>query len=287
MRRDIQLTSTISILAVSGLFYFGFRRVLPLVGITLILGLSCFLAFALGCLAFQNLNLIAVGFCSILVGLGDDFSLLLFNRYLQARSAAEGHEQAIATSIRDVGRGIIYVAITTGLGFLALVASRSSGFAQLGALIAVGVVLCALLMITLLFLFIRPQQAVVHRDFFQAWVQRYLAFITAHPRRLAVPMTVILAMLALLAVLPVRSLRFDTSPRSLEPKQSAAAKALKAITDSIPRDRRTHRGDRGGRERAGSARSMEATLHPFADAGHRRETARISSPAAFFVSPGK
>src|SRR4030095_15076456 len=73
MQRDIQLTSIVSILAVSALFYFGFRRVLPLIGITLILGISCFLAFALGCLAFQNLNLIAVGFCSILVGLGDDF----------------------------------------------------------------------------------------------------------------------------------------------------------------------------------------------------------------------
>jgi predicted RND superfamily exporter protein len=234
MRRDIQLTSIVSILAVSGLFYFGFRRVLPLAGITLILGLSCFLAFALGCLAFQNLNLIAVGFCSILVGLGDDFSLLLFNRYLQARAGAEGHEQAIATSIRDVGRGIVYVAITTGLGFLALVASKSTGFAQLGVLIAVGVVLCGLLMIMLLFLFIRPQQAAVHADPFQELVQKYIAFITSNSRRLAVPMLLLLIVCGLFAALPFRRLHFDTNPHTLEPKQSPAAEALKAITDSIP-----------------------------------------------------
>jgi uncharacterized protein len=285
MRRDIQLTSIVSILAVSALFYFGFRRVLPLVGITLILGLSCFLAFALGCLAFQNLNLIAVGFCSILVGLGDDFSLLLFNRYLQARASAQEHEQAVATSIRDVGRGIIYVAVTTGLGFLALSASKSSGFAQLGVLIAVGVVLCAVLMITLLFLFIRPQQAAVHADLFQSWVQRYVDFIKATPLRLAMPMAVLLAALALIAVLPIRALHFDTSPRSLEPKQSAAAKALKAITDNIPAI-----GEpiaviveaKDAQDAHDRWKQLSTHLQSLLDQGKLRG---YSSPAAFFVSP--
>lgn len=285
MQRDIQLTSIVSILAVSALFYFGFRRVLPLIGITLILGLSCFLAFAIGCLAFNNLNLIAVGFCSILVGLGDDFSLLLFNRYLQARAGAEGHEQAIATSIRDVGRGIIYVAITTGLGFLALVASKSRGFAQLGVLIAVGVFLCALLMITLLFLFIRPQQAAVHKDLFQEWVQRYIAFITVKPWRLALPMVLILIVAALVAVLPIHSLHFDTSPRSLEPKQSSAAKALKAITDSIPAI-----GEpiaiiveaKDAQDAHDRWNKLSAHLKTLLDQGKLRG---FSSPAAFFVSP--
>jgi len=287
MRRDIQLTSVVSVLAVSGLFYFGFRRVLPLLGITFILGLSCFLAFALGCLAFQNLNLIAVGFCSILVGLGDDFSLLLFNRYLQARAGAEGHEQAIATSIRDVGRGIVYVAITTGIGFLALAASKSSGFAQLGVLIAVGVFLCALLMITLLFLFIRPQQALVHNDYFQALVQRYIAFITANPRRVALPMLVLLIACGLVAVLPVRALHFDTSPRSLEPKQSAAARALKAITDSIPAIGEPiaviveARDAQDAHERW---KQLTAHLQSLVEDGTLRG---YSSPAAFFVSPAQ
>jgi predicted RND superfamily exporter protein len=287
MQRDIQLTSTVSILAVSALFYFGFRRVLPLLGLTLILGISCFLAFALGCLAFQNLNLIAVGFCSILVGLGDDFSLLLFNRYLQARAAAEGHEQAIATSIRDVGRGIIYVAITTGVGFLALVASKSSGFAQLGVLIAVGVVLCGLLMITLLFLFIRPQQAAVHADVFQGLVQKYIAYITKTPGHLARPMMLLLIACGVFVVLPVRTLHFDTSPRSLEPKQSAAAQALKAITDSIPAigepiaviveaNDAQDAHDRWVR--------LSAHLKTLLEEGKLRG---ISSPAAFVLSPSQ
>jgi predicted RND superfamily exporter protein len=287
MRRDIQVTSFVSILAVSGLFYLGFRRVLPLLGITLILGLSCFLAFAIGCLFFQNLNLIAVGFCSILVGLGDDFSLLLFNRYLQARAHSEDHQQAIATSIRGVGKGIMYVAVTTGLGFLALVGSKSSGFAQLGVLIAVGVVLCAVLMITLLFLFVRPQQAAIHSDFFQGLVQRYIAYIAAAPRRVAGPMVVLLVVFSLFAVLPIRSLHFDTSPRSLEPKQSDAAKALKAITDNIPAigEPIAVIVEASSAQQAHDYwRQLSSHLQELVERGTLRG---FSSPAAFFISPAQ
>src|SRR5688572_31512409 len=66
MQRDVQVTSTISILAVTALFYFGFRRLFPLVGIIFILALSCFASFALGSLFFDKLNLVAIAFCSIL-----------------------------------------------------------------------------------------------------------------------------------------------------------------------------------------------------------------------------
>ena len=87
------------------------------IGTTIILALSCFVAFAIGCLLFDNLNMVAISFCSILAGLGDDFSLLLYNRYLQARAHHEDHERAIATAVHDVGRGILYVSFTTGAGF--------------------------------------------------------------------------------------------------------------------------------------------------------------------------
>ena len=50
--------------------------------------------------------MIAIAFCSILAGLGDDFSLLLYNRYLLARTHREDHETAVATAIREVDRKI-------------------------------------------------------------------------------------------------------------------------------------------------------------------------------------
>jgi predicted RND superfamily exporter protein len=234
MQRDIQLTSTISILAVSALFFLGFRRILPLVGLTVILGMSCFTAFAFGCAFFSSLNVIAIAFCSILVGLGDDFSLLLYNRYLSARQKHADHETAIAMSIGDAGRGICYVAATTGLGFLALLLSGSAGFAQLGLLIAAGLILCAVFMILLLFLFIRPQMADERPDPFKKGVDFYLHGIWRRPGRRAIPALVICVAATIFAVLPVLPLRFDTNPRSLEPKDIPASIALRKIISAFP-----------------------------------------------------
>lgn len=287
MRRDLQLTSAISIIAVSALFYFGFRRFVPLVGITFILALSCFLAFAIGCLLFNSLNAIAIAFCSILVGLGDDFSLLLYNRYLQARNANQEHEAAIATSIEQAGKSIFFVALTVGSGFLVLLFSASAGFAQLGVLIAVGIVLCAVCMIAFLFLFIRPQESEERTKTFGGRIGRFVDATLRKPAALGLPMCVLCAVVLAFAVLPIRPLRFDTSPRSLEPKNSPAALALKTIIDKIAgvkepivllvsatNPQEAH--DRWAR--------LTAHLQTLVESGELRS---VSTPAALMISPAR
>jgi predicted RND superfamily exporter protein len=117
------------------------------------------MTMACGALFFDKLNIIAISFCSILFGLGDDFSLLLCQRFYQARSIGASREGAIAESINHCTPGLLWVALTTGIGFLALCFSGSRGFAQLGFLVALGVILCALLMPIFLFLFVRGTSA--------------------------------------------------------------------------------------------------------------------------------
>jgi uncharacterized protein len=234
MQRDISVTSTISILAVTGLFYFGFRRLIPLTGIIFILTLSCFASFALGSLFFDKLNLVAIAFCSILVGLGDDFSLLLYNRYLRARNQAEDHEKAIATSIREVSKGIIFVALTTGAGFLTLAGSSSQGFSQLGILIAIGIVLCGLFMITLLFLFIPRNTTMGTRDRSRAILGPVVAKMKTLRGPLGITALLVFGLVVGYAWAPIQALQFDTNPRSLEPKAIPASIALRAIGEKFP-----------------------------------------------------
>ena len=234
MRRDVMVTSLISMITVTGLFLVGFRRILPPVSTTIILSFSCFVAFTAGCLVFTNLNMIAIAFCSILLGLGDDFSLLLYNRYLLARRHGEDHERGVATSIREVSGGILWVALTTAVGFLALLFSGSPGFAQLGALIAIGIVLCGIFVIGLLFVFIRPGHAHPERPDPLHQPFAHLVKLLLHlPGRVGWPMLVIAVAACLYAVLPINPLRLDTSPRSLEPKSIPAARALQRMNDKI------------------------------------------------------
>ena len=89
MRYDIVATLLGSILLVGSIFFIGFHRWLPLLGMGFALLLSCLVALALGLLIFGRLNMVTVGFCAILVGLGVDFAILIFGRYQQARSDGE------------------------------------------------------------------------------------------------------------------------------------------------------------------------------------------------------
>lgn len=228
MQRDIATTSLASLLAVTLLFWLSFRSLLPLIGSVLILATACLISLAAGSLLFDKLNVVAMGFCSILVGLGDDFSLLLYQRYLGARAAGHGREIAIRDAISVSAPGILWVAASTGLGFAALVLSGSAAFGQLGILIAIGVLTSAIGMICLMPLFQREPRVRVGNDRVLSFCRGFLA-----PPVLPFAMAV-LATALLLALIPWRTLSFDTSTHSLEPKNIPAAKALSRILEKFP-----------------------------------------------------
>src|ERR1700730_15337368 len=73
MRYDIVATFVGSILLVGAIFFVGFHRWLPLIGMGFSLLLSCLVGLALGLLIFGKLNMVTIGFSAILVGLGVDF----------------------------------------------------------------------------------------------------------------------------------------------------------------------------------------------------------------------
>ena len=155
MRYDVVATLLASVVLVGTIFFVGFRRWLPLLGMALCLLLSCLVALTAGQLLFGRLSMISVGFCAILVGLGVDFAILTIGRYHQARADGEPHQQAIATSVAKLGRAVFFGALTTAVGFLALVLSGAMSFSQLGVLIAIGIFVASLFMCSILFLFVR------------------------------------------------------------------------------------------------------------------------------------
>src|SRR5947209_6369939 len=195
MRYDVVATLLGSVFLVGTIFFVGFRRWLPLLGMALCLLLSCLVALTLGQLLFGRLSMISVGFCAILVGLGVDFSILTIGRYHQARSDGEPHRQAIATSIAKLGRAIFFGALTTAVGFLALVLSGSMAFSQLGALIAIGIFVAGLLMCSILFLFVRERQTATRHDWLFESVRKYVHWTVRRPMPMLIFSTAILLLL--------------------------------------------------------------------------------------------
>ncbi len=228
MKRDIAVTSLVSIAAVTLLFWFSFRSLVPLAGSVLILAWTCLISLASGSLIFEQMNVVAMGFCSILVGLGDDFSLLLYQRYVGARALGMSREDAIADSTRHGAPGILWVALTTSLGFASLVFSGSTGFAQLGILIAIGVSTGALGMIFFMPLFERKIPVTTGDP-----VGRFCSLLMGSRWTFLLGI-VLFAVTFMLAVLPWRALQFDTTTHSLEPRDIPAAKALARLMEVFP-----------------------------------------------------
>ena len=174
MRHDIVVTLLGSILLVGGVFYVGFRRWLPLIGMGFSLLLCCLVALAAGLLIFHELNMVTIGMCAILIGLGVDFAILIFGRYQQARNEGVAHAPAIAEAVAKLGRAIFFGALTTAVGFLALLLADSGGFTQLGTLIAIGILVAALFMTSVFFLFTREHSLPPRNDWILAFVRLYV-----------------------------------------------------------------------------------------------------------------
>jgi uncharacterized protein len=234
MRYDIVATLLGSVLLVGSIFFVGFRRWLPLLGMAFCLLLSCLVALTLGQLLFGRLSMISVGFCAILVGLGVDFAILIIGRYHQARADGEAHRQAIASSVAKLGRAIFFGALTTAVGFLALVLSGAMSFSQLGMLIAIGIFVAGLFMCSILFLFIRERQKPVRRDWISDIVRKYVRQAVRRPTVILISSTAMLLLLTGIGFSPIPPLRFEASTRSLQPKNIRANRALEEIMHKMP-----------------------------------------------------
>ena len=234
MRYDILATLAGSVVLVGTIFFVGFRRWLPLLGMGFSLLLSCLVALTLGLLIFGRLSMVSVGFCAILVGLGVDFAILTFGRYQQARTDGEPHRQAIATSVAKLGKAVFFGALTTAVGFLALVLSGSMGFSQLGVLIAIGIFVAGLFMCSILFLFIRERQAPVRHDWVFEIIKKYVCWVVRRPTPMLIFSSALLLLLTAIGFSPIPPLHFEASTRSLEPKNSRASVALQKIMHKMP-----------------------------------------------------
>ena len=234
MRYDVVVTLLGSVLLVGTIFFIGFRRWLPLLGMAVCLLLSCLVALTVGQLLFGRLSMISVGFCAILIGLGVDFAILTIGRYHQARSDGEPHGQAIATAIAKLGRAVFFGALTTAVGFLALILSGSMAFSELGVLIAIGIFVAGLFMCSILFLFVRERQAAIPHDWLFESIRKYVRWTVRKPLPMLIFSSVVLLALTAIGFSPYPPIHFDASARSLQPKDIRASQALEKIMHAMP-----------------------------------------------------
>jgi predicted RND superfamily exporter protein len=148
MQGDLLVSFLSSLIIVLALFYLAYRRwaTLLFVGFPLLVGVQLTLGAA--ALFIGGLNLITVSFAAIIVGLGVDFAIHIYQRYHHERASGNRPNKAAEIALTRTGPGVWTGGLTTIAAFLTLLLARIQGIVELGILVAAGLFFC-LLTITL------------------------------------------------------------------------------------------------------------------------------------------
>ena len=176
MKRDIVIMLTFTIFLVVALFIFIYRSLIPLLGIFFVQLLVIFSALIVAALFLEGLNVITIGFASILIGISLDYCILVYHHFASGGTGKGAHWQVLV-------RGIWFSALSTGGAFGVLYFSSFPGLQQMAILVATGLIASAGFSTTLLaeiLKIVKPQSV----DHLQPYPPAWAGWIKKHHRLL-------------------------------------------------------------------------------------------------------
>ncbi len=108
-----------------------------LIGLPLVMSLVC--AAAIGYLVYGSLNLFSSTLGLVLFGLGIDYGIHFYARYIEERGAGHSIEVAAENTFMSTGQAIAVGALTTSAALYVLLVADFKGFSEFGFLAGTGV----------------------------------------------------------------------------------------------------------------------------------------------------
>jgi len=139
LRQDILGSASIAFIGICLLIFLFFRRKRALFVILVPLILAVIWSFGLANILVGRLNLLTVFLVALLFGLGVDYGIYLFSRYVEERLKGSSLELSITTVLYDTGRATLGAGFTTAFAFATLMFMDFKGFQEFGLLALVGI----------------------------------------------------------------------------------------------------------------------------------------------------
>ncbi len=139
IKRDLMITVFTSLILVLLSFYFIFRRISFLFFVGPSLGLGIYWTMGFAGFVLGHLNMITAAFGAILVGMGIDFSIHFYNRFLEEARRKRDLKTALENTFSKTGTGILMGALTTSVAFFAMAFTQFKGLSELGIIGGVGI----------------------------------------------------------------------------------------------------------------------------------------------------
>lgn len=221
IRRDMIWNLGTVVPSVLLFFWFTFRRPGTLVYAMFPLASGLLLTFGFAELAVGSLSSATSGVAALLVGLGLDFVIVSYGRYIEERQRGATLEDALLAMMGSNGRAVLIGAVTTTVTFWAFTFTKFTGLREMGLLTGTGILFCVGSVFLLLPAMLawsedhhtrRQKQPTLFLHSFGS--EGLIRFALHRPR----PTLLAAAVLTLIALSQLPGLEFDESMKTMRPK---------------------------------------------------------------------
>lgn len=143
IRKDMLLNLGTTIPCVLLMFWFTFRRPWTLIYAMLPLLSGLLFTFGFAELTLGSLSSATSVVAALLVGLGIDFVIVSYGRYVEERQRGATLEEALLAMTGSNGQSVLVGAVTTTATFWAFSFTEFTGLSQMGFLTGTGILFCA------------------------------------------------------------------------------------------------------------------------------------------------
>ncbi len=202
-------------------FWFTFRRPGTLIYAMLPLLCGLVLTFGFAKIAVGSVSSATSGVAALLVGLGIDFVIVSYGRYIEERQQGKGLDEALLGMMGSNGRAVFIGAVTTTVTFWAFTFTKFTGLREMGLLTGTGILFCVGSVFFLLPAMLawsedhhtrrKTQPTLFLHSFGSQWLMRMSLH---HPR----PTVLIGVGITLVSLALAVNIEFDESMKTMRPK---------------------------------------------------------------------
>lgn len=150
MSIDLGAPAIVALFIILLLFIFSFKQIRSVVFVILTLIVGIIFSFGVLGITIGEINMLTSIMAVLLIGLGVDYGIQIITNFNTFRADGLNPKEAIISTYKKGGMGIILAALTTAIGFFVMSATGSKAFAQFGVVMGIGILNCLLAMIIIL-----------------------------------------------------------------------------------------------------------------------------------------
>ncbi len=238
LERDMLGSLLITVFLILLVFFLLFRWSVIIPTVFLTLSLVVLWTLSIAHLLFGGLNIITAVVSAVLVGLGIDYTIHIFDRFAMELKRTDDPAVALETTLLNTGRSVLTGSLTTAGAFFSIVVTDFRGLHELGTVAGLGILLCMLstliVMTALMLLIFRLKKGLLIKEQTPSWLEQALPdVIIRNGRTLSFFMVIVI----ILALPGLGRVRFYSDLREIGLKDSRAMRIQKELSGILTADR--------------------------------------------------